>query len=385
MTVAAPLARPVGRRARLWLILAALVVVGGAIVTALSGSPVRPLDPGSAAPGGSEALAALLEQRGAPVQVFTSPSTVAARPTTDTLVVAFPNDLGAAQLRRLVESGHRIVTVDPDPAALAILAPGRSADDQGAGLADRPSCDWAGAAAAGSVDFPDNTTDYDGVACYGGAVVHTDRFVLLGSADLLRNDQLAKRGVAALDINAITDDGSVTTVDWLLPGPDDDASGGASVWDLFPPAAERAFWWLLFVLVLTVLWRGRRLGPVVREPLPVVVRAAEVVEGHGRLYRRAHARARTAGALRAATTARLVKRLGLPRGSGAEAIAPVLATLNGGPAVEIRALLSGPAPDTDAGLLALGQALAGLEQSAAVRSAPGQTGQPRPPDLEEVE
>ena len=43
------------------------------------------------------------------------------------------------------------------------------------------------------------------------------------------------------------------------------------------------------------LWRGRRLGPLVAEPLPVVVRAAETTEGRARLYRRARARGRAAG------------------------------------------------------------------------------------------
>ena len=35
-------------------------------------------------------------------------------------------------------------------------------------------------------------------------------------------------------------------------------------------------------LVLTALWRMRRFGPLVFEPLPVVVRASETAEGHGR-------------------------------------------------------------------------------------------------------
>ena len=62
-----------------------------------------------------------------------------------------------------------------------------------------------------------------------------------------------------------------------------------------------AFIWLAVLGGLLVLWRARRLGPVVTEPLPVVVRSAEVVEGHGRLYSRAGARDRAAAALRAGT------------------------------------------------------------------------------------
>ena len=66
-------------------------------------------------------------------------------------------------------------------------------------------------------------------------------------------------------------------------------SGPATVWDLFPDGVYRAFVWLILVGLLVVAWRARRLGGVVREPLAVVVRAAELVEGHGRLYERAQA------------------------------------------------------------------------------------------------
>ena len=62
--------------------------------------------------------------------------------------------------------------------------------------------------------------------------------------------------------------------------------------------------------VLLALWQARRLGPVVAERLPVVVRAAETVEGRGRLYRARRARDRAAAALRAASST------GSPPGSG---------------------------------------------------------------------
>ena len=103
-----------------------------------------------------------------------------------------------------------------------------------------------------------------------------------------------------------------------MPGIDDAGSGSPSIWALFPPWAQRAFWWLLVVGVLLALWRGRRLGPVVTEPLPVVVRSAEVVEGHGRLYRRAGARERAAELLRAGHRDPAgAPRLGLDRRAGA--------------------------------------------------------------------
>ena len=53
-------------------------------------------------------------------------------------------------------------------------------------------------------------------------------------------------------------------------------------------------WQLWLVVVLVALWKGRRLGPLVAEQLPVVVRASETVEGRGRLYRSRRARDRAA-------------------------------------------------------------------------------------------
>jgi hypothetical protein len=160
----------------------------------------------------------------------------------------------------------------------------------------------------------------------------------------LRNDTLAKNDIAALDLNAITGNGTVSQVAWLLPGVHDTGSGRPSVWALFPRWAQHAFWWLLVVGVLAVLWRGRRFGPVVTEPLPVVVRSAEVVEGHGRLYRRSGARERAAILLRAAAATRLAARLGLDRRAGPVEVAAALPSA---------AVLVGPTPADDDALVRL--------------------------------
>ena len=177
----------------------------------------------------------------------------------------------------------------------------------------------------------------------------------------MRNDNLDDDGVAALDVNAITDSRRVTSVVWLLPGADAGGPGKPSMWDLFPDGTLRVIWWAVAVGLLLMLWRARRLGGVVTEPLPVVVRAAELVEGHGRLYARAGARDRAAGALRHATTARIARRLGLPRGAGAVEVAAAIAPLVGRPPGDVAALLTGPPPADDAGLVQLAEELDRLE------------------------
>lgn len=114
------------------------------------------------------------------------------------------------------------------------------------------------------------------------------------------------------------------------------------LWDAFPAW----FWALLAQLALAVLvfalWRARRLGPPVGEPLPVTVRAAETVLGRGRLYRRAKARGPVADVLRAAARDRIRSILGPDVSLVDEVVAHT-----GRDRDEVDALLYGPTPEND--------------------------------------
>ena len=151
------------------------------------------------------------------------------------------------------------------------------------------------------------------------------------------------------------------------PGASAAGSGQVSIWTLFSPGARRVALWLTLVGLLAVLWRARRLGPAVRERLPVVVRSAEIVEGHGRLYERAGARDRAAHALRTAALARLAARLALPRGTSANQLAALIAQQQNRPAAEIWTVLAGPPPIDDRELARLSAELESLEQTSRVR------------------
>jgi hypothetical protein len=137
-------------------------------------------------------------------------------------------------------------------------------------------------------------------------------------------------------------------------GEDDDpqAGGGRSaLLDAFPPW----FWALLAQLalaaLLVALWRARRLGPPVAEPLPVTVRAAETVRGRGRLYQRARARGPALVTLRSAARDRLATVLSLPPDADREAVVGAVAAQIDRPAEEVEELLYGSAPDTDEDLV----------------------------------
>jgi hypothetical protein len=252
---------------------------------------------------------------------------------------------------------------------LRTLAPGLQVHDADTSATTvSPGCGLPGPQAAGAVDFPSGTDVYDGAACYAGRVSIDPSLVVLGSDRLLRNDELAHDGVAALDVNAITADGAVREVDWLLPGADARGDGQPSVWLVLPDWTPRAVLWALLVGVLVAVWRGRRLGPVVAEPLPVVVRSAEIVEGHGRLYQRAAARDpaaardRAAPELRDATLRRLRARLGLRPDAPPGEVADAVARARGSAAAPLHAMLSGGPPTDDAMLIDLATSLHDLER-----------------------
>lgn len=354
---AAPLLRPWWQRIRIWIAVVAVVVIGAVLVGTLSEEPGRPLDPTSTHGDGSKAIVRLLEHFGAHVTTTSSIDTALRDGARGAVVVTAPNDYSAAQLQALSGGAARVVLIRPGTRAAAALRSGVEPDPDLVPH-DSPGCPDAGTTAAGRVALPADSLAYladsaDVLSCYGGVVLTAPDLGVLGAPKLLANDHLDRAGVAALDINLITDSRRLTSVVWLTPGADTKGPGPASVWDLFPSGAYRAFWWLLAVAALLAVWRARRLGGVVTEPLPVVVRAAELVEGHGRLYTRAGARERAATAMRGAVITRVAQRLGLPRAATAEQVAVAAAPLVGRPPGDVLGLLAGPPPTDDTALTRL--------------------------------
>ena len=185
---------------------------------------------------------------------------------------------------------------------------------------------------------------------------------VLGTGAPLANANLGATGNAALALNLLA---ASPRIVWLVPGPLPVPavahSGQHSLTSLIPGQVWAVAIQLGVVVVLLALWRMRRLGPLVTEPLPVVVRACETVEGHGRLYRSRRARDRAAAALRDAALGRIVIRLGLPRDVTADAACQELASRTGRDSGEIRAILFGPVPGDDAALVKLAADLDALE------------------------
>jgi hypothetical protein len=190
---------------------------------------------------------------------------------------------------------------------------------------------------------------------------------VLGAGALLTNADLARQGNAALAINLLP----TRRIIWLIPPPAPPVAatprGGRSFFSIVPLAAYLVALQLGFALLLAVGWRSRRLGPLVAERMPVIVHAAETVLGHGQLYQSRHARERAASELRTAVANRICRAVGLPAGSGPDAVVPAVAQQSAASGDRIRALLYGPAPRTDAALAVLARELDDLAREVGIR------------------
>jgi hypothetical protein len=105
----------------------------------------------------------------------------------------------------------------------------------------------------------------------------------------------------------------------------------------------------------------------VPERLPVVVRAAETTEGHGRLYRARRSRDSAAAALREAALRRILPLLGLAPDSAQDVVSAAVAQRTGESLDDVITTVAGGPPADDAALVRLADRLDELERKAGVR------------------
>jgi hypothetical protein len=407
---AAVIARRAWRRWRVPLALIGVILLGGVAIGAISrlSPPPKPngyLDPVSDDTDGAQALTDLLGERGyTVVSAYSTSSALAAlRPGeagrrtaesgSSTLVITSPYLLTHRQLMRLGRAHADLFVVEAGTGSLQILAPrvrvakplaGRSGHLL-AGRSGRllqPGCALAAARLAGTANLGGSTyrAPASATACYrsGGfpSLVRyrsADRWTtVLGSGAPLTDDWLASNGNAALALNLLSVHRRIV---WLTPEPPL-ASGpplgqahpsgpgeeGGSAPALIPWQAWLVVIQLGIATVLVGLWRARRLGPLIAERLPVVVRASETVEGHAALYQSRRARGRAASALREDLLAQMLPVLGLARDAPAEAVTGAVAARSRHSQQAVNGILYGGEPGTDAELVALARSLDELER-----------------------
>ncbi|MCD2195020.1 DUF4350 domain-containing protein [Actinomycetospora endophytica] len=363
------------RRARGPVVIGALVLLAAVVLTVVGTRADRGLlDPDSVDPAGGAALVALLRDQGVRVDVADRPDALAAADPGTTVLVATPDRLRRADLDTLARSGARMVLVAPGSRPLEALAPGVRAGAPPPALltteSPDPSCPVPAAVAAGRIDTDGDVYEVTppAVGCYpqGGtaALAVSGRTTVVGSATPFRNDALDHAGNAALTMRLL---GAGPRVLWYVPPVlPDDTAGPTPLVRLVPPGWVWGGATLLLAALVTALWRGRRLGPLVAERLPVRVPAAETTRGRAGLYRRLGARARAAEVLRDDARRRLAARVGLSAHTPAEALtAAVVAAAPGYDPAAVADLLYGAAPPDDRALVVLAGALDELRGAAA--------------------
>lgn len=354
------------RRWRFGLAVVAALLVTAVIVGLVSSQGRRGyLDPEGVDASGAGALAAVLRDQGVDVSEVrrTDDAVAAAQPGT-TLLVTVPDLLRPPQVERVLASGADVVLVAPGQ-VVAEFSPSVTPSEGEPRAVREAACELDVAARAGPARIGGGYTGGAEASCYGGALVvdrvdGDQRLVALGSADPLTNRYLDDDGNAALAMGLL---GRHPELIWYRPVPEELAgAGNTPLTELLPGWVVPAAWQLAIAAVFVAWWRGRRLGRVVPEPLPVVVRAAEATEGRARLYRRGRARAHAADTLREAAGERLRHRLGLPPDASPGTLAEAVSGRTGRPVGAVADLLAGREPPDDAGLVRLADELDALEQ-----------------------
>lgn len=383
------------RASRFWILLLVLVLAVALMATfTRSGGDGASLSPKNPAPGGAQAVAEVLREQGVAIHPTnhlddTIRELKQAGPSA-TLFFSDPNGwLQEAQLKRLDQAGGHTVLAAPSFETLQVFAPGIrsagrvSAPDGGSSLDARcevPAAIAAGTISAGGLSYrggsvcfprpdsaesgspgsPATSTDQA-----GSLAVSADNTVnVLGYPQLLSNGEILEHGNAALALHLL---GQNRDLIWYQPTIDDLASGNQpqDPSALLPPWVPALALWLLVVGLLAAYWRGRRMGPLVAEPLPVVVRSTETADGRARLYQDSQSISRAAQNLRSAAMVRIAAHLRLGTNADTVAVVAAVVRVTGQPVPEVDRLLRSFSPANESELVHWAQELDALEKEVA--------------------
>nr|WP_279672582.1 DUF4350 domain-containing protein [Flexivirga meconopsidis] len=331
------------------------------------------MDPDAPGPDGTRAVAQVLGQQGVSVDIARSPDEFRDQSVAGaTVLITRPQLLADDTLgdaMRHTSGARRVVVVDADPqTAHAMQLP----DLEGGPVAGRPStvCSvpWLEGLRMSYADV-EYTAGPVGTSCFGeggsGAVLVLPEInggrpetVLVGSRAVFTNKTVVRDDNAAIALRTL---GSTDRLVWFAPtlGSADNPLAQGPAW---PRWFGPSVWLAGAVAVLVIVWRARRFGRLVPEPLPVVVRADETTRSRGLLYRKAGDTERSSRVLRAATRGRLARYLGLPPTGPTGPLVERVAHAAGIDPREVHELLLGPDATDEQSMTDIGKRLQLLER-----------------------
>lgn len=381
--VITPTSGRVFRRSLFWIGAAVFILIVGLISAALAGSrgDGTGLSATNAAPGGSMAVAEVLRQQGVTVTAADSLDDTGAAiddPAEATLLIYDPDlYLTDDLLERAVALADTVVLVDASFTQLRAIAPGvaQAGTVKGTLTADcsLPAVTAAGTVSGAGEGYRVTNQSLEATTCLGSgdgvfSLVQLPKgsgtLTVLGTTAALTNDRVIEYGNAALALTLL---GSHDELVWYIPTFADVAAsdGNADLGSLTPGWVIPVMALLAITFLAAAIWRGRRLGPLVVENLPVTVRASETMLGRARLYGRSSSRLRALDALRIGAIGRLAAACGLPRVASVDEVVAGVASATGRQMGDVRRLLIDDIPQSDRDLVALSDALLVLENDVA--------------------
>lgn len=382
--------RTTTRKLALWGLLVLLIALGAALLNGMRTTNQLPFDPDNPEDGGMQALARVLEQEGVEVTVARNLPQLLGTPTSaDTTVLV----AGTALLGE--EAGEEVMAYAGQAGLLVVLTPeSNTADALGLPVEGSASAQ-VGAAAPGCEStiltwrdgdeisqanrlvrvtgergdanpcFPP-TPGYNAGGAQAGYLIEVpasgDRpdTVVAGIASSLTNQHIDKDANAAAGLRLL---GAHPHLVWYIPSvADAGETPPQSLLDVLPDAFLPSVVLLTVALLALMVWRGRRLGPVVTEPLPAVIRSIETTQSRGRMYHRARDRERALAALQLAARRRLAGRLGLTQHAQPQQIVRSLAEATGRHTDELHRLLVDPTAPDDETLVRIAREVRSLEE-----------------------
>lgn len=379
-----------GRKLALWGVLVLLLGIGAAVLAGMRTTNQFPFDPDNPEDNGMQALARVLEQQGVDVTVARGlPQLLATDISGDSTVLvagtALVGEGSGEQISQYAEGAGRLVVLGPESNTGQVLDLPVTGSNHAQVGAAAPGCeaallDWRdGDQLSGANRLVEVTGDRgSAVPCFpptpgyntGGAQAgfvielpasgERPDTVVAGISTSLTNEHITDEANAAAGLRLL---GAHPHLVWYVPVISDAGeTAPQSLTDVLPDAFVPSVALLVLALLATMVWRGRRLGPVVTEPLPAIIRSVETTQSRGRMYRRAQDRERALAALQLAARRRLAVRVGLTRHASPPQVVQAVAEATGRHTDELHRLLVETSAPDDETLVRIAREVRSLEE-----------------------